>query len=60
DGETLVLGGLSRKNISSSVNKFPFLGDIPILGKLFTRVTKNSTDQEVIFLITVRLINTQR
>ncbi len=60
DGETLVMGGLSRENVATSLNKFPFLGDIPIIGKIFTRTDTNKTDQEVLFLITVRLINSQR
>ena len=59
DGETLVLGGLSRENVATSINKFPWLGDVPILGKLFTKTDTNTTDQEVLFLITVRLINSQ-
>lgn len=43
DGATIVLGGLISENHSESVNKVPFLGDIPFLGELFktTSVKKN-------------------
>jgi general secretion pathway protein D len=36
DSDTVVLGGLIRDNISDVVSKIPLLGDIPILGWLFT------------------------
>jgi general secretion pathway protein D len=35
DGKTLVLGGLIRDDIKESINKVPFLGDLPFLGFLF-------------------------
>lgn len=36
DGQILVLGGLISNNISQTVQKVPLLGDIPLLGALFT------------------------
>lgn len=35
-GDTLVLGGLISNNLTNSVNKTPLLGDIPVVGELFT------------------------
>ena len=35
DGDTIVLGGLLRDEIQEKVSKVPFLGDIPLLGRLF-------------------------
>ena len=35
DGETIVLGGLIDDDVQESVKKVPFLGDIPLLGRLF-------------------------
>ncbi|NIN33984.1 MAG: type II/III secretion system protein, partial [Gammaproteobacteria bacterium] len=32
DGETLVLSGLISRDISESIDKFPVLGDLPIIG----------------------------
>ena len=34
-GDILVLGGLSQDSLSKTLKKIPFLGDIPLLGKLF-------------------------
>lgn len=36
DGETIVLGGLIDEDVQESVSKIPLLGDIPILGRLFS------------------------
>ena len=35
DGESLIIGGLLDRRITKSLNKFPLLGDVPILGALF-------------------------
>jgi general secretion pathway protein D len=35
DGEVVVLGGLIEEKIGESIQKVPFLGDIPFLGALF-------------------------
>ncbi len=39
DGESLIIGGLLDRRVTKSLTKFPFLGDVPILGALF-RSTK--------------------
>ena len=46
DGERIIVGGLLNSNIVTTVNKVPFLGDLPFIGKLFQhRVnTVNTTD----------------
>lgn len=36
DGETVVIGGLVKEKDSKTVSKVPFLGDLPLIGKLFT------------------------
>ncbi|MFC4260305.1 type II secretion system secretin GspD [Marinobacter lacisalsi] len=36
DGETIVLGGLINENVRINKSKVPLLGDIPILGRLFS------------------------
>ncbi|MBL4910443.1 MAG: type II secretion system secretin GspD [Alteromonadaceae bacterium] len=41
DGATVVLGGLIDEDVQESVQKVPFLGDLPIIGHLF-RSTKNT------------------
>jgi pilus assembly protein CpaC len=56
DGETLAIAGLIKNNITENINRFPFLGEIPVLGALF-RSTEFQTDRtELLFVITPRLI----
>ncbi len=43
DGQTVVIGGLVKDESLVVVNKIPILGDIPILGLLFTRKSVGST-----------------
>ncbi|MCH9032238.1 MAG: hypothetical protein IIB00_08275, partial [candidate division Zixibacteria bacterium] len=52
DGETIVLGGLVSTTETESVKKFPFLGDIPIIGRLFQNKTKTSNKSELMIYIT--------
>ena len=40
DGMTIILGGLTTSNDSVTVNKIPFLGDLPLIGALFRNVTR--------------------
>jgi type IV pilus assembly protein PilQ len=52
DGETLVIGGLRKKEETTTVNKLPILGDIPLVGTLFKKTVKASVDTELIILVT--------
>lgn len=56
DGETVVLGGLIRDEDRESVNKIPFLGDLPILGKLFSSTDTQKVKSDVVLTITPRVI----
>ncbi len=56
-GSTLLLGGLIKKNKSSTINKVPILGDIPILGNLFKTTSKGTTKTELIIEITPYIIS---
>ena len=56
NGETLILGGLRRKNTEDHVDKIPFLGDIPGLGKLFSFTTLNDKSTEMFIFITPRVV----
>ena len=56
NGETLILGGLRRKNSEDHVDKIPFLGDIPGLGKLFSFTTLNDKSTEMFVFITPRVV----
>jgi type IV pilus secretin PilQ/predicted competence protein len=58
DGGTVVIGGVIQTNNSLSVSQVPLLGDIPYLGNLFKHRTVQTTNQELIFFITPRIIQT--
>jgi len=56
EGETLVIGGLIKQNDSSSVDKVPYLGDIPFLGALFTRSEHELEQKELAVFITPTIL----
>lgn len=56
DGETFVIGGLIRDEDRTSIEKVPFLGDIPILGALFRHDENTKRSTEVVIFITPKII----
>ncbi|MGO9865187.1 MAG: type IV pilus secretin PilQ [Terriglobales bacterium] len=58
DGGTVVIGGVIQTQNTLSVSQVPLLGDIPYLGNLFKHRTVSTTNQELIFFITPRIIQT--
>ena len=61
DGETVVIGGLIGDQERTSVTKIPGLGDIPVLGKLFSDTSKSKVTTDLVMTITphiVRLLET--
>ena len=58
DGGTVVVGGVIQTNNSLNIQQVPLLGDIPVLGNLFKRRTIQTSNQELIFFITPRIIQT--
>ncbi len=52
DGLTVAIGGMIRNSVSKSMQKVPFLGDIPFLGVLFRREVRDRTKTELVLLIT--------
>lgn len=57
DGETIVLGGLFQETSSETISKFPFLGDLPILGQFFRNKAASHERDEVVFFITPHIID---
>lgn len=57
DGETIVIGGLIKENTTDTVVKVPILGDIPILSLLFKKKEKSVETTDLLFFITVNLVN---
>jgi len=58
DGGTVVIGGVIQTQNSINIDQVPVLGNIPILGNLFKHVQVNTSNQELIFFITPRIIQT--
>ncbi|MFC1806846.1 secretin N-terminal domain-containing protein [Candidatus Omnitrophota bacterium] len=56
DGQTIVIGGLIHETTSKYENKVPFLGDIPILGQLFTKTEDDIETTDLMIFVTVRMV----
>ncbi len=58
DGGTVVVGGVIQTQNSVTIDQVPFLGNIPYLGNLFKHTQVATQNQELIFFITPRIIQT--
>ena len=56
DGETVVIGGLTRNENTESESGIPFLKDIPLLGNLFKYTRKSITKKDLVIFVTPRII----
>ena len=57
DGQTVVLGGLIREDVQKIDDKVPFLGDIPLFGRLFRSKTTVRSKRNLLIFVTARLID---
>ena len=58
DGGTVVIGGVIQTQNSINISQVPLLGNLPYLGNLFKHTQVNTSNQELIFFITPRIIQT--
>ena len=56
NGETQVLAGLIQDDERKTANKVPGLGNLPLIGRLFSSNTDNRTKTEIVLLITPRVL----
>jgi len=56
DGETLVIAGLIKDQVSNNKNKIPLLGDIPIVGMLFKKKADTKQKTDLLIFITPHII----
>ncbi len=56
NGETIVIGGLIKEQVTDRVYKVPILGDIPILSLLFKKKEKEVDTTDLLFFITVNIV----
>lgn len=56
DGETLVIGGMIQEHESKTVNKIPFLGDLPLVGMFFRSTGTNKEKEEMVIMLTPQIL----
>lgn len=56
-GQTIVMSGLVNQSISNSIDKFPWLGDIPVLGALFKSTNFQSNRSDLVMFVTPVVID---
>ncbi|MBD1551832.1 type IV pilus secretin PilQ family protein [Pseudomonas typographi] len=59
DGETIVIGGVFSNTQNKTVDKVPFLGDVPYVGRLFRRDVISESKSELLVFLTPRIMNNQ-
>ncbi len=57
DGETIVLGGMIDSNTVAYDDKWPILGDLPLIGRLFRMKNDTAQKSNMLVFVTTRLIN---
>lgn len=58
DGHTILIGGLFRESSTATRSQIPLAGNIPLAGALFRNTNDFTEREEVIILLTVRIVNT--
>ena len=59
DGHTLGIGGLISETKTNGMDKLPFFGDIPGLGRLFTSKTKRQERRNLLVFITAKIVSAE-
>jgi type IV pilus assembly protein PilQ len=57
NGGTVVVGGIFTEDQSDTVEKVPFLGDLPGVGNLFKRTSRSSEKREMLVFITPKVLS---
>lgn len=58
-GETIVLSGLLQRDASTSIDKVPFLGDLPVLGALFRSKRFQNKETELVVFVTPSVVDSR-
>ncbi len=56
NGDTIVLGGIFEQTTRTTVDKVPFLGDMPFLGAVFRRTIKQDDKTELLIFVTPKIV----
>jgi pilus assembly protein CpaC len=57
DGQSFVIAGLVNNQVTEAFNKIPGLGDLPILGHFFKSRSINKSDDELLVMVTPRIVH---
>jgi len=57
DGDTMVIGGIVIDNRSDNRDQIPFLGDLPIIGRLFRRDATTENRTALYFFVTPHILH---
>ncbi len=57
-GQTVVIGGLVQDELSETIRKVPFFGDIPLIGNAFKRTERSKVKTELLLFLTPEVIET--
>jgi len=60
DGEAIIIGGLIKRQNDHAKGGIPILGDIPLVGALFTNRSDDKTSTELVVVITPRIVKATR
>jgi len=56
EGQSFVIGGLLDNRTTKTLDKIPFLGDVPILGKFFQSIATTRSNTELIVIVTPEIV----
>jgi pilus assembly protein CpaC len=56
DGQSFVIAGLIKNNVTETIKRFPGLGEVPVLGALYRSTEFQNEQTELMFVITPRLV----
>ena len=56
DGQSFVIAGLIKANVTESIKRFPGLGEVPVMGALFRSTEFQNEQTELMFVITPRMV----
>jgi pilus assembly protein CpaC len=56
-GQSFAIGGLLQNNVTQNINKFPWLGDVPVLGQLFRSEAFQRNETELVIIVTPYIVH---
>ncbi|MBM3497605.1 MAG: type II secretion system protein GspD [Armatimonadetes bacterium] len=57
DGQTIIIGGLMLNELHASKRKIPILGDLPLIGRVFTAKDMDEKHTELVLFVTPRILS---